>query len=443
MFRTLTITPMIQLDEIARNQELFDNRYRLREKLGAGGFSEVWLATDQVADLEVALKIYMPGGELNEEGKREFRAEFSKLCSLNHTNIIHAVGFGIHRDELPYLAMTVCRRGSAKQLIGCNDEERVWEFTRQVTSGLAYLHGKSMVHQDLKPDNVLISEEGQYLIIDFGISTKARNTLRHSADGHIGAGTTWYMSPESFNEEGGSICARDIWALGATLYEIMTGDVPFGRYGGINQKSAGGKIPPIDDVAYSDELKQLVYDCLAMQTWDRPDARQILARVEEHRTRSASKLLPKHRRRLIYLPVALAAIMLAAVVWLSRSEDPVPPQPVVQKNANDSLLIAQVQQANEIVAVEQAKHDPDAIDTEQLSRAAVIYENAIALAATDSVVKRGRQMWTASQQLIDSTYRYLYHSEQRYRRAEAEEAANELLRRLQKIEGHVTPAAGK
>ena len=118
----------------------FDNRYRLIKKIGGGGFSEVWLAHDTNADMDVALKIYTPNGELDEEGKEDFKKEFARLCGLNHSNIIHAIGFGIHDDELPYLAMSVCKNGSAKKLIGHYEEKELWTFIEQVALGLKYLH---------------------------------------------------------------------------------------------------------------------------------------------------------------------------------------------------------------------------------------------------------------------------------------------------------------
>lgn len=275
---------MISLIDIKDSNLLFDNHYRLISKIGGGGFSEVWLAHDTVADMDVALKIYTPSGTLDEEGKNDFKREFARLCELNHSNIIHAIGFGIHEDELPYLAMKVCENGSAENLKKNISEEGLWNFIEQVASGLQYLHNHGVVHQDLKPENVLINSDGQYLIIDFGISTKTRNTLRLNTDSNVGGGTTWYMSAESFETESPSVYARDIWALGASIYEIITGDVPFGQYGGMTQKMKGGKIPPIgQEFPFSEELKQLVYDCLALNTWDRPDANEILKRVKQHK----------------------------------------------------------------------------------------------------------------------------------------------------------------
>lgn len=271
---------MISLEELYRKNKLFDNRYELISQIGKGGFSEVWLAKDTTANFEVALKVYITDGKLDEESKELFRSEFKAICALHHTNIIHAVGFGIYNDEAPYLCMTVCKEGSAKKLIGKNTEEELWNFIEQVASGLSYLHNRDIIHQDIKPDNVLINE-GQYLIIDFGISAKSRNTLRQSENGNNGCGTTWYMSAESFDNNMPSVFARDIWAFGATLYELMTGDVPFGQLGGLTQRGRNGEIPEIAQ-NYSDDIKQLTYKCLSLETWDRPSAEKILEIVDCH-----------------------------------------------------------------------------------------------------------------------------------------------------------------
>lgn len=339
---------MVNLLQIKETKSLFDNHYQFIDKIGGGGFSEVWLAHDTIADIDVALKIYTPNGELDEEGKNDFKKEFARLCDLNHSNIIHAIGFGIYKNELPYLAMSVCKNGSAKNLIKKASEEEIWKFLRDVISGLAYLHKKGIVHQDMKPDNVLINSDGQYLIIDFGISTKTRNTLRKSEKGSIGGGTPWYMSIESWGTESPSIFARDIWALGATLYEIVTGEVPFGQYGGVTQKSKNGKIPQIKQTI-SDELKQLIYDCLALEAWDRPDAEQIIQRVKDH----YEGIEPPRKVPWKILVACSFAIMV--IVGIYTQKDSIiklfkdNPTSYAQNNPNDSLYIAHLDKTLSIV----------------------------------------------------------------------------------------------
>ena len=109
---------MISLEELYKTNALFDNRYKLTRIIGKGGFSEVWLAKDTTANLDVAMKVYITDGKLDEQSKELFRKEFKDICILNHTNIIRAVGFGIYNDEAPYLCMIVCNGGSANKLVG-------------------------------------------------------------------------------------------------------------------------------------------------------------------------------------------------------------------------------------------------------------------------------------------------------------------------------------
>lgn len=342
---------MINLADIRDSKEKFDNRYRLIEKIGGGGFSEVWLAHDSNAGIDVALKIYTPNGELDEEGKEDFKREFARLCGLNHSNIIHAIGFGIHKEELPCLAMSVCKNGSAKKLINNFEEEQLWTFIEQVALGLQYLHAHSITHQDIKPDNILINSDGQYLIIDFGISTKTRNTLRKSTKGTVGGGTPWYMSVESFGTESSDIHARDIWAFGATLYEIITGDVPFGQYGGVTQKSQNGKIPPIAN-NISDELKQLVYDCLALDAWDRPDADALVKRAKNH-IGGITPPPPPPPFKKILLALSVLVIMIGCYfayphIFPNSKADDI----VVMVNKNDSIYLAKTTEYSTIMTKE-------------------------------------------------------------------------------------------
>ncbi len=431
---------MINLADIKESKEKFDNRYQLIDRIGGGGFSEVWLAHDTNAGIDVALKIYTPNSELDEEGKEDFKKEFARLCGLNHSNIIHAIGFGIHNEELPYLAMSVCRNGSAKKLIGYMEEEQLWDFVEQVAIGLRYLHDHDITHKDIKPDNVLINSDGQYLIIDFGISTKTRNTLRKSTKGTVGGGTPWYMSVESWGTESPDIHARDIWALGATLYEIITGDVPFGQYGGVTQKSQNGKIPPITSNV-SDELKQLVYDCLALNAWDRPDADAIVKRAKDHKEGVA----PHPPFPILFKKIALGTIVfgiIAGCYFVFRGgggggEDKI--------NKNDSIYLAKI---NKAVAITDSVRDKNVINIKDkeietfcqtLCNAANIYAEADSLDVTDSIKERGCQIWFASQQIIDNAFKYMYEKECEYKNIGADSAYQSFNNGTQKLSRYVTP----
>jgi uncharacterized membrane protein YhaH (DUF805 family) len=261
---------------------LFHNRYRLVRLLGQGGFSEVWLAEDTKAGMTVVLKVYAPGKGLDEDGIEIFGREFSLVFNFNHSNLLRPSHYDIC-ERMPYLIMPFCGRGSARRLTGSIGEEEAWKFLHDVAAGLAYLHSRQpdpVIHQDIKPDNVLIDNAGQYLITDFGVSAKARSTLRKSV-GNTSGGTVAYMSPERFGRDKTPIMASDIWALGATLYELLTDDAPFGEHGGLIQKS-GAEIPEIK-ADCSSELKRIVERCLSLNAWERPTAETLVEWAEQHR----------------------------------------------------------------------------------------------------------------------------------------------------------------
>ena len=138
-----------------------------------------------------------------------------------------------------------------------------------------------VIHQDIKPDNILINDENGYMITDFGISTRIRSTLRRNQGQELSGGTLAYMGPERFGPSPTPIMASDIWSLGATMYELLTGLPPYGDHGGLLQKN-GADIPLINNEEYSQELKEIVYKCLALNTWDRPTARQIADYAFQH-----------------------------------------------------------------------------------------------------------------------------------------------------------------
>ena len=255
---------------------LIADRYKLITLLGRGGFSEVWLAEDVLANIKIAIKIYAPGVGLDDAGISLFTQEFSLVFDMNHTNLLHPTHFDCWQ-RMPFLILPYCQNGSAFKYVTSNTpmpEEEAWKVLHDVAAGLAYLHGKipPIIHQDIKPDNILISDEGRYMITDFGISARVRSTLNRSA-AEMSGGTLAYMGPERFGQNPQPIMASDVWSLGAMMYELMTGNPPYGNHGGMLQKN-GADIPLIEG-EYSQRLKDLIYRCVALNTWDRPTAEQI------------------------------------------------------------------------------------------------------------------------------------------------------------------------
>lgn len=222
---------------------------------------------------------------LDDAGISLFTQEFSLVFDINHTNLLHPTYYDCW-ERMPYLILPFCKNGSIFKYLTDNNritETESWHLLHDVAEGLAYLHAKlpPVIHQDIKPDNILINDENGYMITDFGISTRIRSTLRRNQGQELSGGTLAYMGPERFGPSPAPIMASDIWSLGATMYELLTGLPPYGDHGGLLQKN-GADIPLINNEEYSQELKEIVYKCLALNTWDRPTARQIADYAFQH-----------------------------------------------------------------------------------------------------------------------------------------------------------------
>lgn len=259
---------------------LFHDRYFLERLLGRGNFSEVWLAKDVKTDIEVALKIYAPATGLDDHGMNVLSREFAIVVAANQKNLLKPLYYDSY-ERKPYLVLPYCKNGTIQRLIGKFSEEDAWRLFRDVAAGLAYLHSMNptLIHQDIKPDNIMIGDNGSYMITDFGVSAHAKSTLRKSLSTQFAsAGTTAYMAPERFSKDNTPIKANDIWSLGAMVYEMLTGDVPFSSgtqiEGGILQKN-GAEIPDLP-ASFSPELNQMIQMCLEEDPWNRPTAEQIV-----------------------------------------------------------------------------------------------------------------------------------------------------------------------
>ena len=255
---------------------IIKERYELLKQLGEGSFGEVWLAEDTLLNgLKVAIKFYQ---RTDSEGQAAFTREYTRVQRLHHDNLLTASYFDVWQRR-PFLVMDYCSEGAARRYRGKMTEQQIWHFIHDVAAGLAYMHAQepTIIHQDIKPDNVLIHGDGRYVITDFGISRSALSGSG-SSEALKSAGTTAYMGPGRFTSTPQTIMASDIWSLGASIYELATGNQPFMGpdgygMGGVAFK-LGFEMPQLPS-NFSRELNALMQACLEKETWDRPTAKVL------------------------------------------------------------------------------------------------------------------------------------------------------------------------
>ena len=348
---------MRNLNKYINGEVLFDGHYRLIKLLSAeGGTADVWLAenyasidtkiseeTDDVIRVDgtgvlVAIKIYRPKNIIDVEGEQSFRAEFKTIFNCHHANLLPTTDYSIF-DGMPYLVMPFCEKGSAESLIGkLRLEDDIWKFLEDVSAGLNYLHSikPKIIHQDIKPANILIDTNGNYCITDFGISIKSGVADERNMDNES-SGTTIYMPPERFKEEYIADTSSDIWSFGATAYELLTGDVPFGNEGGVAQLD-GGRIPAIKK-NIPKKITRIVYACLDADPKKRPSA----AYINEY-ARNKGK-----QNNYLFMSSILFIVGLSFVGLFTWLFTPRPLQPyLIYKNKGDSILNLQKNEINDI-----------------------------------------------------------------------------------------------
>lgn len=265
-------------DSDLREGLLINNRYELKKYLGSGSFGEVWLAWDNVLRMDLAIKMYL---SLDQNGQDEFKDEYRVAYGLREEHLLTADYYGVWNHR-PFLTMKYCEKGSTAGLAGKADEATIWHFLHDVAAGLRHLHGiePPILHQDIKPENILNDENGRFLITDFGISRKMRSTMRKQSKRSIGSGALAYMGPERFTNDPMAVKASDIWSLGVSAYELATGDLPFMGQGG-GMLLGGAQLPDVDKSKFSTQLNEIIKACMAKDTWERPTAEQLVEYTDD------------------------------------------------------------------------------------------------------------------------------------------------------------------
>ena len=303
-------------------------RYRLREPVGNGGMGRVWLARDEMLHRDVAVKEVVPPEWLDAAEREELRErtlrEASTAAQLNHPHVVRVYDV-VHTEEWPWIVMEYVPSRSLHQVIqqdGPLPPRRVAQIGLALLDALRTAHQVGVLHRDIKPHNVLIREDGQVVLTDFGLATFDRGdgAVTHG----VVMGSPQYVAPERASA-GVSSREADMWSFGATLYAVVEGRSPYARPSSMQTLSALATEPP-DPAVRAGRLKPVLDGLLQKGPRQRLGAAEVerllrraaLDEAAEPRTKAAAPRAPRRRHAL--LGVATLVLVAAVGAGVARTQ---------------------------------------------------------------------------------------------------------------------------
>ena len=283
--------------EDSRVGSVFDERYRIEKRVGAGGMGVVYQAMQMRLERPVVIKVLTEEKLQDETSLKRFEREAKSLSRLDHTNIVTVYDFG-RQEGQPYLAMEYVDGVELFDLLDERGALGLGLFSRiasQILDGVAHAHKQGLVHRDLKPSNIMLTtrDEDPYFVklLDFGLAKLASGAADVTANNRI-VGSMPYLSPEQLTGE--SVDQRaDVYALGIVFYKMLSGRKPFrGSSASIVYDQVHSRPPPLslhlpDESRIPDRLVKLVEACLAKEPDARPNSAGELGEQLEQATEGA------------------------------------------------------------------------------------------------------------------------------------------------------------
>ena len=210
---------------LSKGQKIND-RYEIIKNIGEGGMANVYLAQDTILDRKVAVKVLR--GDLASDDKfiRRFQREALSVSNLSHPNIVEVYDVG-EEDGSHYIVMEYIEGKTLKQLLKKRESltlTEVIDIMTQLTDGISHAHESYIIHRDIKPQNIMIEDDGRIKITDFGIAMALNATQLTQTNSVMGS--VHYLPPEQASGKGATV-KSDIYSLGILMYELLTGNVPF------------------------------------------------------------------------------------------------------------------------------------------------------------------------------------------------------------------------
>lgn len=252
--------------------KILNNRYKIIKEIGRGGMAIVYSARDTLLERRVALKMLRPEYKSDDEFIDKFRQEARAVARLSHPNVVSIYDIVVD-DERIYLVMEIVEGKTLKDIIKERKKLSIaesLEIARQIAAALSVAHGNQIVHCDIKPHNIILNDEHEVKVTDFGIARAVSNSTVKVTETVVGS--AHYFSPEQ--AKGGEIKAySDIYSLGVVLYEMTTGELPFHGESPISVALKHIQQQPVEPAKINndipEEVNQLIMKAIAKDPADR------------------------------------------------------------------------------------------------------------------------------------------------------------------------------
>ncbi len=349
--------------------------YEMVELLGRGGMGEVWRARQLSLSRYVAIKILARNLSADGEFIARFDKEASALAALSHPNIVQIIDRGVAEGTF-YFAMELVEGRSLREMIGANrmPPDEALRIVAQICRAMDYAHERGVVHRDLKPENILVDGQGNVKVADFGLAAMARADPRLNVTrASTAMGTLHYMAPEQRRDAHAVDGRADVYSVGVILYELLTGEVPMGRFKLPSARVTGvdGRVDAIIEKALEPEpaaryaraslVIRDIEGLITTQQWVTSKKSRDSVRLEDSEEiprPERGRLSRRRRRRQFTLGFVLLGVVigvLATRAWLRAHGQlgPVkpPPNAVPPDTHRDRPVLAAVTQEGELASI--------------------------------------------------------------------------------------------
>ncbi|MCP5045605.1 MAG: serine/threonine protein kinase, partial [bacterium] len=289
-------------------------KYKILEKLGRGGKGIVFKVWDTLEDRAKAVKIVPPQIADSPVAFKELKREVNNASGIIHANVVKVMGLEKHEGQY-FIVMEYIEGRSLEEMLAQSKDGRLKEsdvipIIKKLAQGLYETHKKNVIHRDIKPANIMVTPGGQVKILDYGVSYQVTKSMTQLVGEDQTTGTWPYMAPEQLSNRFGRENKQvDVWGLGATMYQLLAGELPFRDKALIKDKSE----KPYELVGVSPKTRAIVMKCLEKDRKKRFHGMEEVIKALDDLNKKEEKGISGRKWMLLGVPLIILIITLGFI----------------------------------------------------------------------------------------------------------------------------------